>query len=103
MLGSHTPLHAFVAGTVTVHPYRDKILEADLRLFRCAVSSDFIFLDNNAKPLRGILVDDFLEEENILLMNWPSRSLDQNPIEHIWDSLEKLLHNIYPVPGTNRS
>lgn len=69
MLGSRTPLHVFDAGTVNAHRYRDEILEAYVRLFRGAFGPDFMFMDDNARPHRALIIDDFLEEENIRRMD----------------------------------
>ncbi|GBN36424.1 hypothetical protein AVEN_112991-1, partial [Araneus ventricosus] len=39
----------------------DEILEPYVRLFRGAVGPEFILMDNNARPHRALLVDEFLE------------------------------------------
>jgi len=45
--------------------YRQEILELYVRLFRYAVGPQFIFMDDNAKPHRAHLVDDYLENEDV--------------------------------------
>ncbi|GFX08593.1 transposable element Tcb2 transposase [Trichonephila clavipes] len=40
-------------------------------------------------PHRTNLVEDFLFEEGIVRMEWPACSPDMNPIEHVWDALER--------------
>ncbi|GBN67089.1 hypothetical protein AVEN_166511-1, partial [Araneus ventricosus] len=40
-------------------------------------------MDDNARPHRALLVDKFLESEDIRRMDWPARSPDLNPIEHV--------------------
>ncbi|GFV37015.1 uncharacterized protein TNCV_2381621 [Trichonephila clavipes] len=48
-----------------------------------ACDPEFILMDNNARPHTALLVDEFLESEDINRMDWPSRSPDLSPIEHV--------------------
>ncbi|GBM02766.1 hypothetical protein AVEN_40832-1 [Araneus ventricosus] len=69
MLDGRKPLHVFERGTVTDVMYRDEILEPYVRLFRGAVGPEFILMDDNAWPHRALLVDEFLESEDICRMD----------------------------------
>ncbi|KFM74528.1 Transposable element Tc3 transposase, partial [Stegodyphus mimosarum] len=81
MMDGRTDLHFFGTGSVTGQRYRDEVLEPYVRLFQGAVGPDFIFMDDNAPCHRAVLVEDFLETENIQRMSWPANSPDLNPIE----------------------
>ncbi|GFW89118.1 transposable element Tcb1 transposase [Trichonephila clavipes] len=48
ILGSRTDLHVQRV-TMTGHIYRDVILEKHVRLFRGAMSAEFLFMDDNAR------------------------------------------------------
>ncbi|GBM14601.1 Transposable element Tcb2 transposase [Araneus ventricosus] len=100
MLDGRTPLHVFERGTVTGVRYRDEILESYVRLFRGAVGPEFILMDDNARPHRAFLVDEFLESEDIRRMDWPARSSDFNPIEHVWEALGREIAARNPPPRT---
>ncbi|KFM71840.1 Transposable element Tcb2 transposase, partial [Stegodyphus mimosarum] len=94
MMDGRTDLHFFDMGSVTGQRYRDEVLEPYVRLFRGAVGPDFIFMDDNALCHRAVLVDDFLETENIQRMSWPENSPDLNPIEHMKIQLSRLPEEI---------
>ncbi|GFX12222.1 transposable element Tcb2 transposase [Trichonephila clavipes] len=81
MMADRTDLHFLNTGSVTAQRYRDEILEPYVRLFRGAVGPDFIFMDDNAPCHQAMLIDNFLEIENIHHMSWPANSPNLNPIE----------------------
>ncbi|GFV72545.1 transposable element Tc3 transposase [Trichonephila clavipes] len=99
-MDGRTDLHFFDMGSVTVQRYRDEVLEPYVRLFRGAVGSDFIFIDDNAPCHRTVLIDDFLETENIQRMSWPANSPDLNPIERVWDMLGRQIAPLSHPPSS---
>ncbi|GFV13920.1 transposable element Tcb1 transposase [Trichonephila clavipes] len=66
-----TDLQIFKRGSVTAVRYRDKVLEPIVRLYAAAVGPTFVLLDDNARPHRADIVDDYLESEGIARMVWP--------------------------------
>ncbi|GFT52226.1 transposable element Tcb2 transposase [Trichonephila clavipes] len=51
----------------------------------------FLFMDHNAPCHRTVAAEQLLESEDIERMDWPARSPDFNPIEHVWDFLGRRL------------
>ncbi|GFX26600.1 DDE_3 domain-containing protein [Trichonephila clavipes] len=82
MLDGGTSLHVFERDFLTDVRLRDEVLKPFL-LFRGACSPEFILMDDKERSHRALLVDEFLESEDIRHMDWPARSPGLNPIEHV--------------------
>ncbi len=65
-------------------------------------SSDGFFQQDNAPCHKVQIISDwFLEHNNeFTLLKWPPQSSDLNPIEHLWDVVEREIH-IMDVQPTN--
>ncbi|GFV32850.1 transposable element Tcb2 transposase [Trichonephila clavipes] len=99
-IDGRTDLYIFRDGPLTARRYRDEILRPIVVPYAAAIGDDFILMDDNSRPHRANLVEDFLFEEGIVRMEWPACSPDMNPIEHVWDALGRRVAGRQPPPQT---
>ncbi|GFV31677.1 transposable element Tc1 transposase [Trichonephila clavipes] len=59
-------------------------------------------MDDNATCHRTLAVQDCLDSEGIQRLVWPTRSPDLNPIENVWDTLERQVAG-RNYPPTNKN
>ena len=102
-LGGRTALHVLARGSLTAIRYRDEILRPLVRPYAGAVGPGFLLMQDNARPHVAGVCQQFLQEEGIDAMDWPARSPDLNPIEHIWDIMSRSIHQRHDAPQTATS
>ena len=71
-----------------------------MHLFTGAVGPEFIFMDDNTRAHRALMVNEYLGSEDIQRMAWLANSPDLNPIEHAWNALERTVAMCQPPPRT---
>ena len=58
------------------------------------------FQHDNARPHTAIVTRDFLTNNHINTLPWPALSPDLNPIEHLWDRIDRDVRNQIVQPRT---
>ena len=48
---------------------------------------NFVFVQDNAPPHITCATAAILNQQDVKVMDWPARSQDRNPIEHVWDQM----------------
>ncbi|GFX12229.1 transposable element Tcb2 transposase [Trichonephila clavipes] len=67
-IDGHTDPYIIRDGPLTARRYRDEILRPIVVPYAAAIEDDFILMDDNCRPHRANLVEDFLFEEGIVRM-----------------------------------
>ncbi|GFU87164.1 transposable element Tcb2 transposase [Trichonephila clavipes] len=77
-IDGRTYLYIIRDGPLTARRHRNEILRPIVVPYVAAIGDDFILMDDNCRPHRANLVEDFLFEEGIVRMEWPACSPDMN-------------------------
>ena len=90
-----TPLQ-FIAGNLTSQRYVDEVMRPMVLPFLRLIGQGAVFQDDNARPHRGHIFNDFVRVNNINKIDLPANSPDLNPIENLWDQLGRMTYRDNP-------
>ena len=91
----------FIDGNMTGEVYRD-ILQKTLfeSIKKLNLGREWLMQKDNDPKHRAHIVAHWLKEKEVELLKWPPFSPDLNPIEHMWDEMERRMKKEEPKNET---
>ena len=85
----HTKTNALViVGNLNAARYQNEILRP-VAIPHIRENRGMIFMQDNARPHTARTTLQLLQENNVRTLDWPACSPDLNPIEHVWDEVDR--------------
>ena len=91
------PQLVHITGNISAVGYREEVLTPHMLPAMNLCREGF---QHNARPHIARSTVDFLANQNVTVLPWPSKSLDFNPIGHLWDDLDRRVRSRQPAPQT---
>ncbi|KFM66465.1 hypothetical protein X975_03881, partial [Stegodyphus mimosarum] len=84
MSNSHTSLYALPTRTMSGQLYINDVLQPHVCMFRGAAGDKFVFMDGNATCHQTVVVQKYLQIEDIQCFVWQAHSPDLNT--NVWQA-----------------
>ena len=101
ILGNVTTNLVVIDGNLTGQRYINTVLQPVVIPF-LQRHPHTLFQQDNARPHVANQTLQFLNANNVNVLPWPSRSPDMNPIEHLWDYLDRQIRLRPQQPHTRQ-
>ena len=89
-----------VDGAMNRHRYIQILKNQMLPWAKGVFGRNFVYVQDNAPPHTARDTVAFLDQQDVEVMDWPARSLDMNPIEHVWDQMSVWIWDMDGPPST---